>query len=89
VVDEESSDAEEDEAELSPAAPELDEEHSLSELRHYVPEDILNVSFPGSVRGYDRRAVDAHLTRVNRLIAEVKMSASPRAAVRHALQQTE
>jgi len=88
VVDDESSDAEESKAELSPA-PEQAEEHSPSELRHHVPEDILNVTFPVSVRGYDRRAVDAHLKRVNRLIAEVKVGASPRAAVRHALQQTE
>jgi DivIVA domain-containing protein len=89
VVDDESSRAEEGEAEPSPDAPEQAEELSRSELQHHVPEDILNVSFPVSVRGYDRRAVDAHLKRVNRLIAEVKVGASPRAAVRHALQQTE
>jgi len=89
VVEDESSDAEESGAELSPAAPVQAGEHSPSELRHHVPEDILNVTFPVSVRGYDRRAVDAHLKRVNRLIAEVKVGASPRAAVRHALQQTE
>jgi DivIVA domain-containing protein len=91
VVDDESSDAEESEAELSAAAPGQEEELELSriELRHHVPEDILNVSFPVSVRGYDRRAVDSHLERVNRLIAEIKAGASPRAAVRHALQQTE
>jgi DivIVA domain-containing protein len=69
--------------------PEQDQEHAFSELRHYVPAEILNVSFPGAVRGYDRQAVDAHIKRVNRLIAEVKVSASPRAAVRHALEQTE
>src|SRR5439155_15376590 len=34
-------------------------------------------------------AVDAHIKRVNRLIAEIKAGASPRAAVRHALEQTE
>jgi len=45
--------------------------------------------FPSCSRGYDREAVDAHLKRVNRLIAEIKVSASPRAAVRHALEQTE
>ena len=89
MVDDESSDAEESEAELSPAPPGQEEEQSLSELRHYVPEDIFEVSFPVSVRGYDRRAVDSHLERVNRLIAEVKAGASPRAAVRHALRQTE
>jgi DivIVA domain-containing protein len=89
MSDDESSNAEEREAELSPAAQEQEEEYSLSELQHYVPEDILNVSFPVSVRGYDRRAVDSHLKRVNRLIAEVKVGASPRAAVTRALEQTE
>jgi DivIVA domain-containing protein len=89
VSDQESPDAEQSEAELSPARPEQEEEYSLSELRHYVPADILKVSFPVSVRGYERRAVDAHLERVNRLIAEVKVGASPRAAVTHALEQTE
>lgn len=49
--------------------------------------DIRNVSFPGSVRGYDRSAVDAYVTRVNHVIAELEMRSSPRAAVRHALEQ--
>jgi DivIVA domain-containing protein len=62
-------------------------ENTLDELRHYVPSDILNVTFPASVRGYDRRAVDSYVKRVNRVIAEVKISASPPAAVRHALEQ--
>jgi DivIVA domain-containing protein len=66
-----------------------DQEHAFAEPRNYVPAEILNVSFPPAVRGYDRHAVDAHLERVNRLIAEIKVSASPRAAVRHALEQTE
>jgi DivIVA domain-containing protein len=69
--------------------PEQEQEHAFGELRHYVPAEILNVSFPAAVRGYDRRAVDAHIKRVNRLLAEIKVSASPRAAVRHALEQTE
>jgi DivIVA domain-containing protein len=68
---------------------EHEQERAFGELRHYVPAEILNVSFPAAVRGYDRRAVDAHVKRVNRLIAEIKISASPRAAVRHALEQTE
>jgi DivIVA domain-containing protein len=68
---------------------EPEQEHAFGELRDYVPAEILNVSFPAAVRGYDRRAVDAHLKRVNRLIAEIKVSASPRAAVKHALEQTE
>jgi DivIVA domain-containing protein len=66
-----------------------EQEQGFGELRHYVPAEILNISFPAAVRGYDRQAVDAHIKRVNRLIAEIKVSASPRAAVRHALEQTE
>jgi len=84
VVDDESSRVDEGER-LSPAASE--EEHGFGELRPYVPADILDVSFPVSVRGYDRRAVDAYVKRINRVIAELKVSASPPAAVRHALDQ--
>jgi len=72
-----------------PKGGDTDQEHSFGELRNYVPAEILNVSFPAAVRGYDRHAVDAHIKRVNRLLAEMKVSASPRAAVRHALEQTE
>ncbi len=86
MVDDESSKADERETH-SPAAPEP--EPSFGELRHYVPQDILDVSFPVTVRGYDRRAVDAYIKRVNRVIAELKVSASPPAAVRHALEQAE
>jgi DivIVA domain-containing protein len=83
VVDDESSkDVSEN---LSPAAAE--EGHGFGELRPYVPADILDVSFPFSVRGYERRAVDAYIERVNRVIAELKVSASAPAAVRHALEQ--
>jgi DivIVA domain-containing protein len=49
--------------------------------------EIRNVSFPGAVRGYDRTTVDAYVERVNRVIAELEMRSSPRAAVRHALEQ--
>jgi DivIVA domain-containing protein len=87
VVEDESSKAGEPEAELSPAAPE--QERSFGELRHYVPAELLNVSFPTALRGYDRGAVDAYIERINRVIAELKVSASPRAAVTHALEQTE
>src|SRR5438874_2731897 len=59
----------------------------FGDLRPYVPAEILDVSFPVSVRGYERRAVDAYIKRVNRAIAELKVSASPPAAVRHALDQ--
>jgi len=57
--------------------------------RHTVPSDLLNVSFPVAMRGYDRDAVEAYVKRVNRVIAELKVGASPRAAVTHALEQTE
>jgi DivIVA domain-containing protein len=63
--------------------------HSFGDLRQYVPAEILDVKFPVSVRGYERRAVDAYIKRVNRAIAELKVSASPPAAVRHALDQAE
>lgn len=46
-----------------------------------------NVEFPTGLRGYDRDAVDRYVQRVNRLIAELEMSASPEAAVRHALDE--
>jgi DivIVA domain-containing protein len=72
-----------------PNAGDQEHEQGFGEVGDYVPTEILNVSFPAAVRGYDRQAVDAHLKRVNRLIAETKVSASPRAAVRHALKQTE
>src|SRR5919206_846373 len=57
----------------------------LDDLREHVPADIRNVQFPVSVRGYDRDAVDAFVKRVNRVIAELEISRSPQAAVRHAL----
>lgn len=86
MVDDESSEEGGKEAELSTASP---EPGKFGELRHYVPADLLNASFPTAVRGYDRRAVDAYIKRVNRVIAELKVGASPRAAVTHALEQTE
>jgi DivIVA domain-containing protein len=63
----------------------LHAEERESEL--LASKEIRNVSFPGSVRGYDRTAVDAYVKRVNRVIAELEMRSSPRAAVRHALEQ--
>jgi DivIVA domain-containing protein len=62
-------------------------EQGPGELRPDVPADILNTRFPVSARGYERAAVDAYRKRVSRVIAEVKISASPQAAVRHALEQ--
>jgi DivIVA domain-containing protein len=50
-------------------------------------EEIRDISFPVVVRGYDRRAVDAYVEQVNRVIAELEVSRSPQAAVRHALER--
>jgi len=75
---------EQTESELSPGSAE--EIRGSIELRD-VPAEIRDVSFPVSVRGYDRGAVDAYVTRVNRLIAELYVTRSPEAAVRHALEQ--
>jgi DivIVA domain-containing protein len=58
---------------------------SPSEVRAHVPADIRNVSFPVAIRGYDRGAVDAYIRRVNRVVAELEVSRSPQAAVRHAV----
>jgi len=88
MVDDESSKAAETER-LSSAAKESKQEQSFGDLKFYVPQDILDVSFPVAVRGYDRRAVDAYIKRVNRVIAELKVRSSPPAAVRHALEQAE
>jgi DivIVA domain-containing protein len=57
--------------------------------RRRVPGEIRNVAFPVAVRGYDRRAVDAYIKRVNRVIAELEATRSPEAAVRRALERTE
>ena len=86
VVDDASSKAEEGQ-DLPRTAPA--QEHGFGDLHSYVPQDLLDVSFPVSVRGYERRAVDAYTQRVNRVIAELNVRASPPAAVRHALDQAE
>jgi DivIVA domain-containing protein len=48
---------------------------------------VRDISFPIVMRGYDRAAVDAYVTRVNRIIAELQVSRSPQSAIRHALDQ--
>ena len=57
----------------------------LRDVRDPLPDDIRDPSFPAAMRGYDRRAVDTYVERVNGLIAELQVSGSPPAAVRHAL----
>ena len=88
MVYDESSKAEETEK-LSSTTEGLEQKQSFGDLRFYVPQDLLDVAFPVAVRGYDRRAVDAYIERVNRVIAELKVRSSPPAAVRHALEQAE
>ena len=48
---------------------------------------IVDVSFPVSVRGYDRGAVDAYVSQVQHLVAELERTRSPEAAVKQALEQ--
>jgi DivIVA domain-containing protein len=84
VARSESLERDETASELSPGSAEKGE--GSTELRR-VPAEIRDVSFPVSLRGYDRAAVDAYVARVNRLIAELDVSDSPAAAVRHALEQ--
>jgi DivIVA domain-containing protein len=57
----------------------------VRDVRDTLPNEIRDPSFPAAIRGYDRRAVDAYVERVNGLIAELQVSGSPPAAVRHAL----
>jgi len=71
-------------SELPPDSP--DQGGVSAELRR-VPAEIRDVSFSVSMRGYERAAVDAYVTRVQRLIAELEVTRSPEAAVRHALEQ--
>jgi DivIVA domain-containing protein len=87
VADDATSKADEKE-QRSPTEAER-QRQGFGELQYYVPQDILDVSFPVSVRGYDRRAVDTYIKRDNRVIAELKVRGSPPAAVRHALEQAE
>jgi DivIVA domain-containing protein len=85
VVEDEPRQGGERNSEPSPGA--LEQGRDLAELALpvQVPAEIRNVSFPVAVRGYSRPAVDAYVERVNRVIAELEVGSSPRAAVRHAL----
>jgi DivIVA domain-containing protein len=55
--------------------------------RDRMLKEARDVEFPIALRGYDRAAVDRHMEQLNRLIAELEMSASPESAVRHALDE--
>jgi DivIVA domain-containing protein len=49
--------------------------------------DLRDVRFPSALRGYDRAKVDDFVGRVNRVIAELQITAAPESAIRHALKQ--
>jgi DivIVA domain-containing protein len=63
------------------------EEGEGSTERRAAPGEIGDASFPVSVRGYDRGAVDAYVSRVQEVVAELEVSRSPEAAVKHALEE--
>ena len=65
----------------------LPEEGEDSTERRPVSSEIGDVSFPVSVRGYDRGAVDAYVSRVQHLVTELELTSSPEAAVKQALEQ--
>jgi DivIVA domain-containing protein len=52
-----------------------------------VPSEIGDVTFPFSLRGYDRGAVDAYVSRVQHLVAELEQARAPEAAVKQALER--
>ncbi len=54
-----------------------------------VPADVRTAAFPTVGRGYDRRAVDAYVTRVNRLIAELEATRSPETVLERAFERAE
>ena len=73
------------ERERKPRSAQATKQLDIPQRRDKVPREIRDVSFPVAVRGYERRAVDAYVERVNRVIAELEVGSSPQAAVRHAL----
>jgi DivIVA domain-containing protein len=54
-----------------------------------VPADVRTAAFPTVGRGYDRRAVDAYVIRVNRLIAELEATRSPETVLERAFERAE
>jgi DivIVA domain-containing protein len=54
-----------------------------------VPAEIRTVAFPAVGRGYDRRAVDAYVARVNGLITELEATRSPETVLERAFERSE
>jgi len=52
-----------------------------------MEENLREADFPIALRGYDRDAVDRYVKEARRVIAELELSSSPEAAVRHALDE--
>jgi len=76
--------------------PQKEEKHAPPEqpgpeakYQAHVPAEIRNVSFPLGVRGYEKKAVETYVRKVNRVIAELEVTRSPQAAVRHAVERVE
>jgi DivIVA domain-containing protein len=49
--------------------------------------ELLEMRFSTAMRGYDRDAVDEYVSRVNRVLAELRITAAPESAIQHALAQ--
>jgi DivIVA domain-containing protein len=68
-----------------------EEQPARARNRTRVPDaeiaELRTVNFPTAMRGYEREAVDAYVSRVNQLIAELQITAAPESAIRHALEQ--
>lgn len=66
------------------AAASSDENGEPTERRGFASE-VADVSFPISVRGYDRGAVDSYVSRVQHVVAELETTRTPEAAIKQAL----
>lgn len=73
------------ESETAPRSEQPTEGARSQQRQDRLRTEIRDVSFPIAVRGYERRAVDAYVERVNRVIAQLEAGGSQQAAVRHAL----
>jgi len=62
-----------------------------ADIRTRVPDHevaaVQNVRFSTALRGYDRDEVDRYMTRVNQVLAELQITAAPKSAIKHALEQ--
>ena len=62
-----------------------------AEIRTRVPDHevaaVQNVRFSTALRGYDRDEVDRYINRVNQVLAELQITATPESAIAHALER--